>query len=161
MKGLVASIDPSLPAGAVESVVRITTTRAVAQWWFGSLLMGAFALMALTLAAVGLFAVVGRSVAERTSEIGVRMALGATGAEVMRVFVSRSMTLTAIGLATGVALGAATTRLLSGWLVGVRPFDRVTFTASVALMCLVCLAASLVSARRATRIDPLMALRGE
>lgn len=161
VKGLVASIDPSLPAGAVESVVRITTTRAVAQWWFGSLLMGAFALMALTLAAVGLFAVVGRSVAERTSEIGVRMALGATGAEVMRVFVSRSMTLTAIGLATGVALGAATTRLLSGWLVGVRPFDRVTFTASVALMCLVCLAASFVSARRATRIDPIVALRGK
>jgi putative ABC transport system permease protein len=161
VKQLVASIDPALPAGDVQSVLAITTTRAVAQWRFGSLLMGAFALMALVLAAVGLFAVVGRSVTERTSEIGVRMALGATRVEVLRLFVGRSMRLTAIGLAVGLALGASTTRLLSGWLVGVPPLDRVTFTCSVGLMSLVCLTASFAAARRATRIDPLTALRGE
>jgi putative ABC transport system permease protein len=161
VKGLVASIDQALPAGDVQSVPAITTTRAVAQWRFGSVLMGTFALMALVLAAVGLFAVVGRSVTERTSEIGVRRALGATHVDVLRLFVGRSLALTAIGLATGVALGASTTRLLSGWLVGVPPLDRVTFTSAVALMCLVCLIASFAAARRATRIDPLAVLRGE
>jgi len=80
---------------------------------------------------------------------------------VLRLFVGRSLALTAIGLATGVALGASTTRLLSGWLVGVPPLDRVTFTSAVALMCLVCLIASFAAARRATRIDPLAVLRGE
>jgi len=160
VKSLVMSIDPSLPPGEVQPVTLITTTRAVAQWRFGSLVMGAFALMALVLAAVGLFALVGRSVTERTPEIGVRMALGATRGQVLRLFVTRSIVLTAIGLATGVALGAATTRLLSGWLVGVPALDRLTFTSSVAVMCLVCLIASYAAARRATRIDPLTALRG-
>jgi len=158
---LVKSLDPSLPAGEIQPVTLVTTTRAVARWRFAALLMGAFALMALVLAAVGLFAVVGRSVTERTPEIGVRMALGATRVDVLRVFVGRSMILVAIGLAIGVALGASTTRLLSGWLVGVALLDRVTFMSSAALMCLVCVTASFAAARRATRIDPLAALRGE
>ena len=161
VKSLMVWIDPSLPAGEVQPMALITTTRAVAQWRFAALLMGAFALMALVLSAVGLFAVVARSVTERTPEIGVRMALGATRSEVLRLFVGRSLALTVTGLAAGVALGAMTTRFLTTWLVGVPPHDQLTFTCSAAVMCAVCLAAAFAGARRATRIDPLTALRGE
>src|SRR5262249_48542795 len=83
VKAGVAGIDPALPTGEVELVTDATTIRAVAQWRFAAVLMGAFAMMALVLAAVGLFALVGRSVIERTPEIGVRMALGASKLEVL------------------------------------------------------------------------------
>jgi len=160
-KQLLASIDAALPAGDVEPVSRITTTRAVAQWRFAALLMGAFAVMALSLAAVGLFAVVARSVTDRTAEIGVRMALGASRVEIVRLFLARSAWLAAMGLAWGVALGMLTTRFLSTWLVGVGPLDRSTFGATAIAICMVSLTASYLAARRATRIDPLTALRGE
>jgi len=161
VKNLVMSIDPSLPPGDVQSVTLITTTRSVAQWRFAALLMGAFAFMALVLAAVGLFAVVARSVTERTPEIGIRMALGATRGEVLRLFVVRSFGVTVTGLVSGVALGAVTTRFLTSWLVGVPPHDRLTFTCSAVVICAVCLTASYAAARRAMRVDPLTALRGE
>jgi len=161
VKNQVMSIDPSLPPGDVQSVTLITTTRSVAQWRFAALLMGAFAFMALALAAVGLFAVVARSVTDRTPEIGIRMALGATRGEVLRLFVVRSFGLTVTGLVSGVALGAVTTRFLASWLVGVPPHDRLTYACSAAVMCAVCLTASYAAARRAMRVDPLTTLRGE
>jgi ABC-type antimicrobial peptide transport system permease subunit len=145
----------------VDSVERITTVRAVATWRFATLLMGAFAGMALVLAAVGLFAVVGCWVTERTIEIGVRMALGAGRMRVLMMFVGRGAGLVACGLVIGLGLAAWTTRFLAGWLVDVSPLDRATFASVAALMTTVCLLSAYIAARRATRIDPLAALRTE
>jgi len=89
------------------------------------------------------------------------MALGATRVEIVRLFLARSAWLAAMGLACGVALGMLTTRFLSTWLVGVGPLDRSTFGATAIAICMVSLTASYLAARRATRIDPLTALRGE
>jgi putative ABC transport system permease protein len=159
LKSQVASIDPRLPVGDVESVSRITTERSVATWRFAASLMGAFAIVALLLASVGLFAVVGCWVTERTSEIGVRMALGASRGVVLRMFVGRAAFLLALGLVVGLTLAGFTTRFLATWLVNTSPLDRTSFAAAAAIMCAVCLVAAYLAARRAAAVDPLVALR--
>jgi putative ABC transport system permease protein len=155
----VAAIDPLLPvAGDVESVAAIVG-RSVATWRFAASLLTTFAGMAVMLAAVGLFAVVGSWVAERTSEIGVRMALGAGRGRVLRLFLVRSAVLTALGIAAGLALAALTTRFLAGWLVETSPLDASAFVGAAAAMGTVSLLATYAAARRATSVDPLIALR--
>jgi hypothetical protein len=138
-----AAIDPRLPLGDVEALTAIVA-RSVATWRFAASLLAAFAGIAATLAAVGLFAVVGCSVTERTPEIGVRMALGARRSTVLRFFLVRGATLTAVGVLCGVALAALTTRFLTAWLVEASPLG---------------LLSTYLAARRATSIDPLSALR--
>ncbi len=155
----VAALDPLLPLGSeVESLVEIMG-RSVATWRFAASLLTAFATIAVILAAVGLFAVVGSWVTERTPEIGVRMALGAARAQVLRLFVGRSAVLTALGAGCGLVLAALTTRYLSGWLVNTSPLDRSTFAAAAIAMAAVCLLATWLAARRAMSVDPLTALR--
>ncbi len=154
----VAAIDPILPIGDVESVAAITA-RSVATWRFAASLMSAFAVIALALAAVGLFAVVNCWVTERTPEIGVRMALGAGRGRVLRLFLARGAALAALGLICGVSLAALTTRFLSGWLVDTSPLDWASFLAAAAAMAIVCMLATLLAARRAAGVDPLTALR--
>jgi putative ABC transport system permease protein len=161
VKAQVAAVDPALPVGDVQRVDDITTIRAVATWRFASLLMGAFAIMALVLAAIGLFALVVYWVTERTSEIGVRIALGAGRDRVLRMFLARGARLVACGLVCGLALAALTTRFLAEWLVHITPLDRASFAGAAAIMAVVCLLATWLAARRATQIDPLAALRGE
>jgi ABC-type antimicrobial peptide transport system permease subunit len=124
-------------------------------------LLTAFAVIALVLAAVGLAAVIGYEIAERTHEIGVRVALGAREQNVRRLAMRYGLVPASVGIACGVlgALGAA--RLMSGLLYGVAPRDLLTFVGVVALLLLIALGASWLPARRAAKIDPIVALRAD
>lgn len=153
-----AAIDLRLPVGDVEPVTAIVA-RSVATWRFAASLLATFAGIAATLAAVGLFAVVGGWVTERTPEIGVRIALGAGPGTVLRFFLTRGAMLTLVGVTCGLALAALTTRFLAAWLVDGSPLDRPTFVAAAATMAGVGLLSTYLAARRATSIDPLSALR--
>jgi len=124
-------------------------------------LLGVFGLLALLLASVGLYGVVGYSVAHRTREIGVRMALGAQRRDVLRLVVRQGMMLIALGIAAGLATAFAVTRLTSSLLFGVSPTDPTTLAVTTVLLAAVGSLACLIPARRATRVDPLVALRYE
>lgn len=124
-------------------------------------LLGMFAVAGLLLAAVGLYAVTAHSVAQRTQEIGVRMALGATAGQVVGSFVRRNALPLGLGLATGLAGAAALGHALQAFLIGVEAVDGITLLFVAALLAGVALVASLVPARRAARVDPLDALRCE
>ena len=128
---------------------------------FGAWLLGVFAAMAVLLAAIGLAASIAWWVAQRTREIGVRMALGADAASVMRLFVRQGLALTTAGVVVGLGGAAAATRLLSGWLYGVTPLDVPTFAGSAAGMLTIALLASYFPARRAALVDPLVTLKAE
>ncbi|HTM24919.1 MAG TPA: ABC transporter permease [Vicinamibacterales bacterium] len=128
---------------------------------FGAWLLGTFAAMALLLAAVGLAASIAWWVSQRTREIGVRMALGARPATVTRMFLRQGVALTLAGIALGLGGAAACTRLLESWLYGVTPLDPRVFTASAVGMLAIAVTASYLPARRAARVDPVIALRTE
>ena len=133
----------------------------VATWRFGAWVLGLFAGMALLLAAIGLAASIGWAVAQRTREIGVRMALGARPVQVIGLFMRQGLTVTLLGLILGLAGAAASTRLLESWLYGVKPLDVPTFAWSAAGMLVIAALASYLPARRAARIDPLVTLKAE
>ena len=124
-------------------------------------LLGLFATMAVLLAAVGLTASIAWWVAQRTREIGVRMALGSRPSQVTGLFLRRGLTIAAFGVALGLGGAAASTRLLQSWLYGVTPLDPATFGWSAAVMLGVAAVASYLPARAAARVDPLVALRTE
>jgi putative ABC transport system permease protein len=132
--------------------------RSVATWRFAASLLAVFAVIAATLARVGLFALVGGYVTERTPEIGVRVALGAGRGSVLRFFLGRGAILTVAGVACGLGLAALTTRFLTAWLVDASPRDRPTFAAA-ATMAVVGRLSTYLAARRATTFDPVSALR--
>ena len=124
-------------------------------------LLALFATLAMVLAAVGIYGVMGYLVSQRTHEIGIRMALGAERRDVLRLVVGHGMALTMIGMAIGLAGAFGTTRVLSSLLFGVRPTDLVTFGGVSILLAAVALLASYIPARRATKVDPIVALRYE
>jgi putative ABC transport system permease protein len=158
VESAVRSIDADQPLGAVRTMDELLT-RSVAGRRFPLLLLATFATLALVLAAVGIYGVMSFLVAQRRHEIGVRMALGAEAKDVRRLVVGQGMRLVLAGLALG-ALGAfALTRVLRGLLFAVSATDPLTFGAVALLLVLVALAACWIPARRATRIDPLAALR--
>jgi predicted permease len=126
-----------------------------------TILLGVFAGVALGLAAVGLYGVISYSASQRTHEIGIRMALGAGRSEVLRMVLGDGLRLTLLGLALGLAGAMALTRLLSSLLYGVRPHDIAIFSGVSILLAVVALLASYIPARRATRVDPMAALRQE
>ncbi len=155
-----SALDPEI---AIPSVVMVETALAntIAAPRFNMVLLTAFALIALVLAAVGLAAVIGYEVAERTHEFGIRMALGARAENVRRLAMRHGLTPAFVGVVIGVggALGAA--QLATSLLYGITPRDPLTFVAVVALLVLVAIGASWLPARRATRVDPIAALRAD
>jgi len=124
-------------------------------------LLGAFGVVALLLAAVGLYGVVAFAVAQRTREIGIRVALGAQGGEVLSLMLRQGLTLAGIGLLVGVPLAFVVARLVSGFLIGTSVADPVVFGGAAGLLGLVTLVASYVPARRASKVDPMAALRSQ
>ena len=158
--GALRSLDPNVAAADVRTMEDVIDT-SVAQRRLTMLLLSVFAALALALAAVGIYGVISYSVSQRTQEIGIRMALGAPQAAVMRMIVRQAMLLAAIGLVTG-AIGAwILTRLMQKLLFGVTPSDPATFAAVSILLTLVAGAAAIVPGLRATRVDPVIALRSE
>lgn len=156
----VAQIDKNLPVSGIETMdAAIGTT--LTQPRFRASLVGFFGVMALILAAAGIFGVIAYSVSRRTHEIGIRMALGASGGNVTRMILSESARVIFIGLAVGFAAALGLTRLLANFLFAVRPTDPLTFVGVGAILALVAVAAAYVPARRAMRVDPIIALRHE
>jgi len=117
--------------------------------------------VALLLAAVGLYGVVAFAVAQRTREIGIRVALGAQSREVLGLMLRQGMTLAGIGLLVGIPLAVVVAKLVSGFLVGAGAADPLVFVGAASLLALVTLAASYVPARRASKVDPMLALRSQ
>ena len=156
----VRAVDKDLPVTDVQSLPDVVGA-SVTQERFRTLLLGLFGVMALALAAAGIFGVISYSVACRTREIGIRMALGANAAGVMRLVLGESARLVLIGLAIGIPAALGLGRFLSNLLFGVHPADPLTFAGVALLLAVVALAASYVPARRAMRVDPMVALRHE
>lgn len=161
-RAAVLATDPNLPIYNVYTFENaIARSDSVWQRKFFNWLFGAFACVALLLASIGLYGVIAYSVAQRTQEIGVRMALGAQTNDLMRMVVIQGLRLVAAGLAVGLLAAWFLTRLLAGSLYGVSSHDAVTFLVVPALLIVVALLATLIPARRATKVDPMVALRAE
>jgi predicted permease len=156
----IQAVDPGLTLSQMSSMEEAVET-SVAQPRFNTILLALFAGMALALAAIGIYGVIAYSVAQRTREIGVRMALGAARADVLRMVLRQGLWLAGAGIAAGVAGALVLTRLLNTMVFGVGVTDAPTFAAAPAAMLLVVLAATSVPALRATRISPVAALRSE
>ncbi|MFL6227896.1 MAG: ABC transporter permease [Pyrinomonadaceae bacterium] len=156
----VRAVDPTLPLYSVRSMREVIGTTLSYQR-MSATLVGVLAALALTLALVGIYGVMAYTVAQHTREIGIRMALGAQTSDIIRLVVGRGMFLTAAGVAAGGAGSFALTRFISKLLYGVTATDPLTFAAIAVLLASVALAACLVPARRATKVDPMIALRYE
>jgi putative ABC transport system permease protein len=156
----VASIDRSAPLYDIKTLDEYVG-RSVEQDKFITLMLGIFAGVALLLTLVGLYGVLAYSVAQRTHEIGVRMALGAQEGNVLRLVLAQGLLLTLLGVAAGVVGALATTPLIRAELFGIGSADPVTFLVLAVLLAAVAMAAGWIPARRATRVDPMVALRYE
>jgi putative ABC transport system permease protein len=160
IRGALARLDPELPLSDAQPAVEVVAD-SVRPQRFSMTLVGLFAMVALALAAIGIYGVLANAVTQQTHEIGARMALGARGASVMWSVLRRALLLMAIGVAVGIAGALALTRVMAGLLYEVHPTDAATFAGSALLLALLALAAGLVPAWRATRVDPLVALRAD
>jgi putative ABC transport system permease protein len=160
LRGLFKAIDPDLPVERIVSMDMIIgdtlqSTR------FNTILLGLFAGVALALSAVGIYGVVAWNVTQRTKEIGVRLALGAGRKDVLLLVIGQSMLVVLIGVVIGVAGSFAVVRALKSQLFGISPFDPVTFIIVIGLLSASAFLACWLPARRATKVDPMVALRTE
>ena len=160
LRANVLALDKDLPVHTIRTLTQILS-EALAQRRAALVLTLAFAAAALLLAAVGLYGVLAQSVSLRTHEIGIRVALGATARDVAGLIVGQGLRLVLVGVAAGLGLSLALSRLVQSLLVGVTAFDPLTFASASLLLLVVALAASLLPTRRANRVDPMTALRCE
>jgi putative ABC transport system permease protein len=156
----ILKLDKEQPATNIKTLNEFFSI-SIAQQRFSVVLLGVFAAVALVLAAVGIYGVLSYAVTQRTHEIGIRMALGAGSRDVFRLVVGRGMLLSLIGVAGGLAAAFALTRLMESLLFGVTATDTVTFASVAGVLLAVALLACYIPARRATKVDPLVALRYE
>ncbi len=154
------NLDPDLPAVTVKTMDE-TAQGATSQSRFGLTLIALFAGLAVFLASIGLYGVLAYSTQQRTNELGIRVALGAASSDITRLVMAQGMKPAAIGIIGGLAGGAAATRLLQSLLYEVNPTDPAVITLVVALLAIVAMAACFIPALRASRIDPVVALRAE
>jgi putative ABC transport system permease protein len=157
---VVHGLDPELPVARPRPLEDVVA-RSVSRPRFYMLLLGAFAATALFLAALGIFGVMSYAVVQRSREIGIRLALGAEPADVMKMVLGQALPLVAIGVGAGLTGAVALSRALSSLLFNLSPTDPGTLGGVAVLLAAVALLASYLPARRATRVDPLVALRSE
>jgi putative ABC transport system permease protein len=156
----VQAVDPDVPVYAVRSMEEVVA-RSMAQRRFALQILGVFAVIALLLASIGIYGVMAYTFSQRTHEIGIRIALGAQRQHILRMALGEGMVLVAFGLAAGLIGALLLTQFLRSLLFAVKPTDPLTFIAIAALLSAVALLACFIPAHRATRVDPLVALREE
>ena len=159
-RGVVQSLDKNAPVYGVRTIEELLG-RSVANPRFNTLLLGLFAGVALILSAVGLYGVISCSVSQSTHEIGIRVALGAQSSDVFKLIVGQGMVLTLVGIVIGLAAAYGMTRLMSSLLFGVGATDLSTFAGVAVLLVGIAFIACYLPARRATKVDPMVALRHE
>ncbi len=159
-RSVVQSLDKDQPISVI-STMESQLAESVAQRRFNMLLLAVFATLALLLAAIGIYGVIAYTVAQRTHEMGLRMALGASRADILKLVFAHAMLRTFAGVALGLAAAFGLTRLMSSLLYDVAPTDPLVFAGITALLVLVALAATYIPARRAMKVDPMVALRYE
>jgi putative ABC transport system permease protein len=160
IRAAVQGVDVNIVASPPRPMTEIVSGT-LAEPRLSMLLVSGFAVLALALATVGIYGVIAYSVSQRTHELGLRMALGAGRASVLAMVVREAVTMAGIGIGAGLVFAALATRLMRDLLVGITPTDPLTFAGGAALLLLIAVAASLLPARRATRVDPMVALRAE
>jgi putative ABC transport system permease protein len=158
VRAQVSSIDPLLPVNRVRTMHELLG-RSVAEPRFRTTLLGIFAAVALVLATIGIYGILSYTVAQRTREIGIRMSLGARPGDVLRLILLQGMTLAGAGVAIGLVLALALSRVLAGLLFGVGSVDLATFGGVALVMGAAAFVACYLPARRAIHVDPMLALR--
>jgi predicted lysophospholipase L1 biosynthesis ABC-type transport system permease subunit len=158
VRAAVRAIDPNLPVAAVRTLDAVMG-KALSQPRFTASLLVTFAVLALTLAAVGIYGMLSLVVSERSREIGIRLALGARGRSILGLVLGRSLALSSMGIVAGLGAGAIAAPLLESLLYEVRPLDPLTFAAVPVVLLLVAAAGSAAPAVRASRVDPLWIIR--
>jgi putative ABC transport system permease protein len=160
VRGAIRAADVTLPVFSVQTMEKV---RALSFWQYGlfGVMFASFGALALLLATIGVYGVMSYGVAQRTREIGVRVALGAQRGDVVRLVVRQGMTLASLGVVAGLVGSFGVTRVLKSLLIGVSPTDPLSFLGVALFLCAVALLASVIPARRATAVDPIVALRME
>jgi predicted permease len=160
MRSVLQEVDRNQPVQSIAAMTDLLDAT-TAEPWFQARLISVFSILALLLSAIGIYGVLAYAVTERTREIGIRMALGAEKSDITRMVLKRSLLLVTAGVTLGAAGALAVTRVLTKFLFDVKPTDPATFAMVAAVLVAVALFAGLLPARRATRVDPLVALRWE
>ena len=162
MLGVIRSVDRAMPVFDVQTMNEaLDTPNGTLFYKMGAGLAGALGVLGLLLATIGVYGVISYSVAQRTQEIGVRIALGARRSQIVKMMLRQGLVIIAMGVVIGVVLAAASSQIMSDLLVGVRPLDPLTYGAASLFLALISLVACYAPARRATRVDPIVTLRYE